>query len=139
MAPLDPTGTLDYNGFMDAVARHFTDHQSDVFAPALQKGDVLFWNSRVTHGSLLTQDPTFSRKSLTAHYLPAEYQFGSRNAEFPIRVQYKNWKGMKLRVVPSFHKSYSMRARLLTDVFAFMHRNRHFRRFAVWAAARAKR
>jgi phytanoyl-CoA hydroxylase len=139
LADLDPHGRLDYNGYMDAVARHFADHQPEVYAPALQKGDVLFWNSRVTHGSLPTQDPTFSRKSLTAHYLPAPYEFGTRKAPFPVRVQYQDWKGMKLRVVPPIHNRYSLSAKVQTDVFAYLHGHRRLRRLAVWAAAMAKR
>lgn len=44
-------------------------------APALQCGDVLFWNSRTIHGSLRTQGTTRTRQSLTAHYIPRSHRF----------------------------------------------------------------
>lgn len=40
-------------------------------APALRAGDVLFWNARTIHGSLIDIVPSRSRFSLTAHYIPA--------------------------------------------------------------------
>jgi phytanoyl-CoA hydroxylase len=39
-------------------------------APALNKGDVLFWHSKTIHGSLETRQPEHSRSSFTAHWLP---------------------------------------------------------------------
>ena len=40
------------------------------FAPAMKKGDVLFWHPFTIHGSLSQRDNKYSRKSLTAHYHP---------------------------------------------------------------------
>ena len=40
------------------------------FAPAMRKGDVLFWHPFTLHGSLSQKDNKYSRKSLTAHYHP---------------------------------------------------------------------
>ena len=40
------------------------------FAPAMKKGDVLFWHPFTIHGSLSQTDNKYSRKSLTAHYHP---------------------------------------------------------------------
>jgi phytanoyl-CoA hydroxylase len=48
--------------------------KEQIFAPALKKGDALFWNSRLIHGALPILDPRFSRKSLTAHFIPSEYK-----------------------------------------------------------------
>lgn len=56
--------------YMDANAKN-------VYAPALKKGDVLFWNSRTIHGALPTKDLKYSRKSLTAHFMPAQMTFGN--------------------------------------------------------------
>ena len=39
-------------------------------APALKKGDVLFWHGKTIHGSLPTTQPQYSRSSFTAHYMP---------------------------------------------------------------------
>ncbi len=48
--------------------------QLSCYAPSLQQGDVLFWNSRTIHGSLKTDDLSLSRCSLTAHYIPQSSQ-----------------------------------------------------------------
>lgn len=40
-------------------------------APALRAGDVLFWAAKTIHGSLGTTEPSRSRASLTAHYIPS--------------------------------------------------------------------
>jgi len=44
-------------------------------APALGKGDVLFWKSKTIHGSLATPEPMNSRSSITAHFIPASGRF----------------------------------------------------------------
>ena len=46
-----------------------------VYAPALKKGDVIFWNSGTIHGSLKTLDENFSRKSITAHFVPRTHKY----------------------------------------------------------------
>src|SRR5262249_14293737 len=44
-------------------------------APALQRGDVLFWSAKTIHGSLRTQGTKRTRQSLTAHYIPRSHRF----------------------------------------------------------------
>ncbi|MBS0471127.1 MAG: hypothetical protein JSR60_08655 [Proteobacteria bacterium] len=44
-------------------------------APALAKGDVLFWNALTVHGSLPTTQPEHSRRSFTAHFIPKSQKF----------------------------------------------------------------
>lgn len=44
-------------------------------APYLDKGDVLFWNSKTLHGSLNSQSKIFSRSSITLHAIPANEKF----------------------------------------------------------------
>jgi len=44
-------------------------------APCLREGDVLFWNAKTIHGSLKTTQPSFSRSSLTAHFIPESHRF----------------------------------------------------------------
>ncbi len=56
---------------MDVIRRH----ELQMRAPALQRGDVLFWNSKTIHGSLRTQGTTRTRASLTAHYIPQSHRF----------------------------------------------------------------
>lgn len=52
----------------------------DCLAPVLRQGDVLLWSSLTIHGSLPTADPRCSRRSFTAHYVPASqaYQWNVR-------------------------------------------------------------
>jgi phytanoyl-CoA hydroxylase len=52
-------------------------------APALSKGDVLFWAAKTIHGSLRTTEPTRSRRSFTAHFIPDR----SRFLQFQTRVR----------------------------------------------------
>lgn len=44
-------------------------------APAMRKGDVLFWSAKTIHGSLETRQPTYSRCSFTAHFIPESTGF----------------------------------------------------------------
>ena len=46
-------------------------------APKLNKGDLLLWNSKLIHGAEPIIDKKFSRKSITAHFLPEELDFGN--------------------------------------------------------------
>jgi len=50
-------------------------HKLECRAPALRRGDVLFWSAKTMHGSLATIQPQFSRSSFTAHYIPASSRF----------------------------------------------------------------
>jgi len=44
-------------------------------APALRRGDVLFWAARTIHGSLRATEAQHARSSLTAHFIPATKGF----------------------------------------------------------------
>ncbi|MBW4651337.1 MAG: phytanoyl-CoA dioxygenase family protein [Kastovskya adunca ATA6-11-RM4] len=100
--------------------KEYTDaHQDEIYAPALQKGDVLFWNSRTIHGALPTINPQYSRKSLTAHYLPSQYQSGSLYAKVPSEIDYGEYEGMKYRVIPTRQRHFSIKTKLETDFWAY--------------------
>ena len=77
------------------LIRDYVDaHAELVTAPPMARGDVLFWNSRTVHGSLPTRDEAFSRKSLTAHYLPEQFAYGnlfSAKRDLP----YKEYSGVR--------------------------------------------
>jgi phytanoyl-CoA hydroxylase len=62
-------------------------------APALAKGDILIWNSFTIHGSLATTEPSRSRNSLTAHYIPAQSPFLQFQVN-PIRLKTTNHNGI---------------------------------------------
>lgn len=75
------------------MEKYVEENRVQIKAPALSKGDVLFWNSRTIHGALPKIDESFSRKSLTAHYLLSEYKFGNLFTTKDY-VEYKTYKGM---------------------------------------------
>lgn len=85
---------LSHSAWLQRIKSYFDEHQDKVIAPALKKGDVIFWNSRTIHGALSTQDHRFSRKSLTAHYIPSQFNFGNL---FTVKdfVEYREYKGHK--------------------------------------------
>jgi phytanoyl-CoA hydroxylase len=59
-----------------ALVRQVIEEQALVCrAPALSKGDVLFWAAKTIHGSLRTTQPTRSRRSFTAHFIPDRSHF----------------------------------------------------------------
>ncbi|MEW6057553.1 MAG: phytanoyl-CoA dioxygenase family protein [Bdellovibrionota bacterium] len=88
------TPNLPHLTWIRRVEEYLRGHPEKVVAPALKKGDVLFWNSRTIHGALPTQDPSFSRKSLTAHYIPSTMKFGNL---FKVKdyIEYKEFRGVK--------------------------------------------
>jgi phytanoyl-CoA hydroxylase len=106
--------------YVSKLKNYVDTHKNEIYAPALQKGDVLFWNSRTIHGSEQTLNPQYSRKSLTAHYLPSQYEFGKRYISSPIAVDYATYEGMKYRLAPLEHKYYSPFAKLKTDLFDYL-------------------
>lgn len=85
---------LSHRTWLARMAAWETEHEDQLVAPALKKGDVLFWNSSTIHGSLPTQDARFSRKSATAHYIPEDAAFGNLfKTDGSIRL--KEYRGMK--------------------------------------------
>jgi phytanoyl-CoA hydroxylase len=68
---------MPHSEWLARMPQYVDTHQTQVRAPALQRGNVLFWNSRTIHGSLKTVDSRYSRKSLTAQFLPSAMQFGN--------------------------------------------------------------
>ena len=44
-------------------------------APELEQGDMILWSSLTIHGSLATTQPDRSRRSFTAHYIPASQTY----------------------------------------------------------------
>lgn len=78
------------------VGDYVEQHRPSQFAPALRRGDVLLWNSRTVHGSLPTRDERYSRKSLTAHYIPSHLGFGNLFAARRwVDLRYKEYAGVR--------------------------------------------
>lgn len=76
-----PTSTGDYDfafhhgRYLDEILNTIRGNNLVCRAPALRKGDVMFWNSKTIHGSLETTEHQYSRSSLTAHYIPAHKDY----------------------------------------------------------------
>ena len=64
-----------HDRYLDAVTTAMRTGPLEVRAPALARGDVLLWSARTIHGSLPTDTPERSRRSFTAHYIPAGSAF----------------------------------------------------------------
>lgn len=57
-------------------------------APAMRKGDVLFWSAKTIHGSLQTRQPDRSRCSYTAHFIPESTDFLQfQSIKKPLKLQ----------------------------------------------------
>jgi phytanoyl-CoA hydroxylase len=61
--------------YKQLVEDKIRDHQLRFVAPALNKGDALFWGSKTIHGSLPTTQPEYSRRSFTVHFIPDSQKF----------------------------------------------------------------
>jgi phytanoyl-CoA hydroxylase len=61
--------------YKELVRRVIEEQGFECRSPALNKGDVLFWNGKTIHGSLDTPELQFSRKSFTGHYIPKSHRF----------------------------------------------------------------
>jgi phytanoyl-CoA hydroxylase len=64
-------------------------------APALAKGDALFWHARTIHGSLPTSQPERSRRSFTAHFIPQSHRFLAWQCKIKT-YQYSDFNGIKM-------------------------------------------
>ena len=112
----EPGVTLER--WIKRVGDYVQQHRSYQFAPALRRGDVLLWNSRTVHGSLPTRDERYSRKSLTAHYIPSHLGFGNIFAARRwVDMRYKEYAGVRFyRNQPEYsllnHMVYGVKARV---------------------------
>jgi phytanoyl-CoA hydroxylase len=64
------------------------------YAPMMRKGDVVFWGSRVLHGSLKPTEQGRSRNSLTAHYIGRSHEYLQYGA--PVALHLQDFNGMPI-------------------------------------------
>ncbi len=111
------TKDLPHSEWLERISDYVRKHPYQVYAPALKKGDVLFWNSRTIHGSLATKDPSFSRKSLTAHYIPTDFGFGNLFVSKD-SISYKSYNGMQFyRNQPDYSLTNRLKFGVKTSVY----------------------
>jgi phytanoyl-CoA hydroxylase len=72
-----------HDRYIELVKRVVREHGLVCRAPALNKGDVLFFAAKIIHGSMRTTEPLHSRRSVTAHFIPS----GSRFLQFQSRIR----------------------------------------------------
>lgn len=130
---LDPDELTSNRAFARRVSAYVDAHRDEVVAPALKKGDVLFWGSRTIHGSLPTQDPRFSRKSLTAHYMPSQFDFGSSRGQRK-DVLYRMHGGMPYR---ASQRRDTLATRAVVGAYHYLS-NRHPRLYRALDAVRVE-
>jgi phytanoyl-CoA hydroxylase len=65
----------NHEKYISSVVDEIRTRELEIRAPALKKGDVLFWNALTIHGSLDSQDPLHSRSSITCHAIPLSRKF----------------------------------------------------------------
>jgi phytanoyl-CoA hydroxylase len=80
----------NHAGYKQLVLDIIRQHGLECRAPALRKGDVLFWGSKTIHGSMETTQPQYSRSSITAHYIPESARF----LQYQVRI-----KSLKLSTI----------------------------------------
>ncbi|HET7633571.1 MAG TPA: phytanoyl-CoA dioxygenase family protein [Burkholderiales bacterium] len=103
---------LSHSRWLARIDDYFRKNQASLRIADLYKGDVLFWNSRVIHGSLPTIDPAYSRKSITGHYLPSQYEFGNLFTTKKF-VNYKIYNGMNFyRNQPDYSVTNSIKSKI---------------------------
>ena len=77
----------NHEAYISSVVDEIRNRSLEIRAPALLKGDVLFFNALTIHGSLKSQDDKHPRSSITCHVIPLSKNF----LQFQTRV-------MKLKV-----------------------------------------
>jgi len=91
-----------------------------IVAPELKKGDALFWRSDLIHGALPTTNASLSRKSLTAHFLPKKFQFGSRYRTDVRKIDYFDVQGFSFARVPSDRRSFSVKSLMVSEAMKLL-------------------
>ena len=71
-----------YAGFTTEIATLIESGEYTMYAPALQKGDIFFWGSRIVHGSTPGTNPDLRRRSIAAHFIPDGFRFGNLKEDF---------------------------------------------------------
>ena len=64
----------NHNRYIQEIISISNSMDLEIKAPYLNKGDVLFWNSKTIHGSLDSQSKTNSRSSITIHAIPENHE-----------------------------------------------------------------
>lgn len=61
----------NHDAYISSVVDEIKNRDLEIRAPALRKGDVMFFNALTMHGSLKSQDEGKARSSITCHVIPS--------------------------------------------------------------------
>jgi len=64
-----------HDRYKQRIRDYVEGRHAEIRAPALKRGDVLLWGSRTVHGATRPADPSYTRHSYTAHFIPATARF----------------------------------------------------------------
>ncbi len=110
MVSNDPNQKLfgDHENYVTRIQQIMDNQDYELRPCPLQKGDVLFWHPFTIHGAFNNIDPRYSRKSLTAHYMPDGYQLRHHD-KYPatktsLNPQLKVWKRNRVKAYLGFYK-----------------------------------
>ena len=65
----------NHDKYISEIVSIIKSKNMKIKAPYMAKGDVLFWNSWTIHGSIDSQNPNFSRSSITMHAIAESHKF----------------------------------------------------------------
>jgi len=92
--------------YLKALREWMAQAKYEMVAPALRKGDVMLWGSKILHGATRTTDQRLTRCSLTAHYIPEGFQFGNAlGAVYPTELT--EYPGMRVEVQDEIRGSWA--------------------------------
>ncbi len=71
-----------YDDFLLEIDQHLAKKSYQMYAPALQQGDIFFWSSKIIHGSIEGTSYVRRRRSLAVHFLPTSMKAGNLERDF---------------------------------------------------------
>src|SRR5688572_27809915 len=77
--------TASYHREIIAIYRERFEARQVV--PPMKRGDVVFWNSRLVHGSIPGTNPAKTRLSLAIHTIPRGFRFGNVYRELSLNLR----------------------------------------------------
>ncbi|MDF5729530.1 MAG: phytanoyl-CoA dioxygenase family protein [Rhizonema sp. PD38] len=101
----------DHENFVARTQQLIKDNNYQFQPCPLEKGDVLFWHPFTIHGAFEKNNPLYSRKSLTAHYIPNGYDIRHHKEKFSKTVPSSNpaillWKRNLVKEYLGFFRGY---------------------------------
>lgn len=103
----------DHEDFVARTQRLIKDNDYYLKPCPLKKGDVLLWHPFTIHGAFENLNPQYSRKSLTAHFIPDSYKIRHHKEKFTETVPSCNpeilfWKRNLAKEYLEFFRGYAI-------------------------------